>query len=548
MMMLFAWLATAMAQDIPAGATIDDALAVNVTPEGLDQVGGLVAGFLPEEGIALDPVSVGNIGDNCFISTGLDATNINVGLEIVDTVVIPSPGTITVEIDALVNVNEPTDVFQLDYELPVCIDGGCPGYVTAFPVTIAVPIDLAIVQGPNGPVLDATVGQAVVDNGLMDTDINLDCGLQTIEDIASALGFSIYEFIIGFAEDFLIDEINNQTAEIEVLIEDAFNAATIEESVEIQPGVVLDLRLAPHDLQIDQAGVQLIMEGSAAADPAECIAAFDAGSSPGTAGPVPSLANEPAGTQVAAHASDDFVNQALYGVWRSGLLCQELAGGEVGGFSIDTGLLGLLGGEPYQDLFPETQPMIIQTVPTTPLVADFTGSNDIDVPLEDFEVRFYAELDGRMARALGVAISPDVGVNLNYDETIGELGVDVALGNEFRTELTGDSMTPGREDEVLQSVDGALVGLVDTLVGSLLGDAIAFAVPALDGGLGLTALQVAPTGGGEWLGIYAELGPVTYEPTSCEDGCSGGSGCSSSATPAWGFALVMALLIRRRER
>jgi uncharacterized protein (TIGR03382 family) len=547
-MIFVAWFAAALAQDIPAGATIDEALVANVTPEGLDQVGGLVAGFLPEDGIALDPVSVGDTGGNCLASTGLDATNINVGIEIVATSVVPSPGTITVEIDALVNVNDPVDRFGLDYALPLCVDGSCPGYVSAFPVTIQVPVALDIVQTPDGPVLDATVGQALLDNGLQGSDIDLDCGLQTIENVLSALNLSIFDFIIGFAEDFIVDEINSQAAEIELLIEDAFNAATIEQSIEIQPGAVLDLRLAPHDLQIDASGVQLVMEGSASADPAACIAPYDVGSSPGTAGAAPSIASEPPGTQLAAHASDDFVNQALYGVWRSGLLCQEIAEGEFGGFSIDTQLLGLLGGTPYQELFPETQPMIIQTVPTKPLVADFTGPNDIDVPLEDFEVRFFAELDGRMARALGVAISPDVGVNLEFDDTVGELGVDIALGNAFRTELTGDSMTPGQDAEVLSNVDGALVGLVDTLVGSLLGDAIAFPVPGLGDGLGLTALQAAPTGGGEWLGIYAELGPVTYEPSSCEDGCSGGSGCSSSATPAWGFAALMALLIRRRRR
>ncbi|MEZ4319067.1 MAG: hypothetical protein R3F61_16250 [Myxococcota bacterium] len=546
-MLVLASIAAAVAQDIPANATISEALVVNVTPEGLDQVGGLVSGFLPLEGIALDPISLSGGGGFCLLEYDIDVSNMNIALTVTDTQVIPSPGTLDILIDAMVGINDPADKFQFSFDA-ICLSDDCPGYVDAFPVSIALPISLAIVQDPVlGPTLDATLGQVVVNNGLMGNAIHMDCSIQTIENVLDLLGLSLYDFIIGFAEDFLIDEINNQAAAIEVTIEDAFASATIDQTVEVLPGVSLDIHLAPEDIQVTSEGVVLAMEASVAADQNPCVAAFDPGSSHGTSGAPPAIAAEPAGTQIAAHASDDFVNQALYGVWRSGLLCQELSEGEFGGFAIDTALLGLLGGAPYQDLFPDTSPMIIKTVPNVPLEARFDGPHDLDIPIENLEVLFFAELDGRMARALGVSISPDVGVDLVFDDAIGELAVDLQIGSDFRTAMSGDLMVPGAEQEIVDNVDGVLVGLVDTLLGSLLGDAIAFAVPSLDGGIGLTSLQAQPSGGGEWLGIYAEIGPVTYPASDCADGCSGGTGCTSSQSSVVGFALLLGVLIRRRR-
>jgi len=547
-MMFLAWLGAAFAQDIPAGATIPEAAVVNIPPEGLDQLGGLVSGFLPVEGIELDPINQSGGGGFCLLEYNIDLSNMKIGLAITDTSVVPEPGVLNVTIDALININDPADKFQL-YLDAICITNDCPGYVAPFPVTITLPIALDIVTDPvtGDAVLDATLGDMVLDNGLQDSDINLDCGIQTLQNVLDLVGISIYDYLIGFAEDFLVQEIEAQTAQIEATIEDAFASATINQSFEVLPGATLDVYLAPSDVLIDTDGMALIMEAAVDAPLAPCLQGIDPGASKGTSGPAPSLASEPAGTQMAVQLSDDFVNQTLYGVWRSGLLCQEIAGGEFGGFAVDTNLLGLLGGAPYQELFPDTAPMIIKTIPHNPLEADFSGSSDIQIPIEDLEVLFFAELDGRMARALSVGISPDVNVDLVFDDTVGELAVDIALGDDFRTELTGDVMIPGAEAEIVDNVDGALVGLVDSLLGSLLGDAISFGLPALDGGFGLTSLSATPTGGGEWLGLYAEVGTVTYPAGSCSDGCSGGSGCTSSGSSAFTFAALMVFFMRRRR-
>lgn len=539
--MLFVWLSAALAQNHPPGAVISDAVAVHLTPEGLESVGALVGAFLPSDPIAVDPISVGG---SCL---GADITNVLVGVEVVNTSVLPSQGTLTIALDALINVNDPANPMGIDYEI-ACFGGGCPGYVDPFLMTINLIVGLSV--DANGD-LDAVVSPLTPSdftNALADDDIHLDCAIDTINEVLSVIGLSIYDQIINIANDFLIDELNNQIPAIEIAIEEAFSAASIDQSVELLPGVNLDIYLAPQAIDITPAGIRLLMEGSMSSPAAECITALDPGASAGTPGGPPALAAEPPGSQIVVHASDDLVNQALYSVWRSGLLCQEIAGGDLGGFAIDTSLLGLIGGEPYQELFPGIAPMTIETVPRKVLEAEFGGAHDLDVPLEQFEVLFYAELDGRVARALGVELNTNVGIDLSFDDTAGELAVAVDIDPNFQAELTGDIMVPGHEEAVLENVVGVLGALLDTALGGLLGDALAFTLPVLDGGVGLTALDAAPTGGGEWLGLYAELGPVTYTGTSCSDGCGGaGGGCASSGGSAFGFATLMVLFMRRRR-
>ena len=131
--------------------------------------------------------------------------------------------------------------------------------------------------------------------------------------------------------------------------------------MEILDGVVLDLNLFPTDLIIDYDGVQLVMGGSADALASECVAAYDPGGSLLTESAPPAPTGEGA---VEAALSDEFANQALYAVWRSGLLCYELT--DLEGLPLDTGLLGLLAGDAFDELFPESSPIAMVTRPAAP--------------------------------------------------------------------------------------------------------------------------------------------------------------------------------------
>lgn len=537
---------SANAQDHAPGAVIEDAITVNVTRDGLDAVGGVVGGFLPTDPIALDPVDLhGGVGFCLEYEFGVD--NVLIDLAIDDVTITPTNGELLIDIEVSVSLNSSSNPFVMSYDAICFIDGDCDGHVTNFPISASLPLGLDIVPGPNGNTLDATLGQLNIVNGLDSSNIQLDgCAIDTINEVLHFFGIDLYGFVIDFAEDFLIDEINNQVGAIETTIEDAFAAATVEESFEILPGTELHLMVQPNDLDIYPEGLALTLEASLDSDPNDCVETFDPGGSPATAGIPTGVGQEPAGTHVGVHVTDDLVNQATYAVWRSGVLCQELEG-EAGGFTLDSNLLGLLAGDEFSELFDQTEPLVIRTVPMVPLQAEFGGAHQIDVPVQDVDLRMYSRIDGRQARVLSVAVSPDIGVDLEFDGSTGELAAAIELGAELRPRMTGDLFVPGSEQEILDSFEGVLGGIIDGIVGDLLSDAVSFDVPSLDG-FGLTSMIVeseADVG----LGVLATVGDVQYTSAGCDEsgGDCGGAGCSSTGGASWLFLGIATLLARRRR-
>lgn len=540
-------LSLALAQDHAPGEALSDAITVNITRDGLDQLGGVVGGFLPTDPIVIDPVDLHGGTSFCLFRYELGVRNISIDVDVTSVEVIPSNGMLDVALGVDVTVNTSSNPFIIDFEA-ACIGGDCDGNVATFPVALSVPIALAIVPGPTGQnVLDATIGSVDLVNGLTDDDIQISgCVLDTVQTVLDFFGFSLYEYLIGIANDFLTDEIGNQVAAIETTIEDAFSQATIDETFEILPGVALQVALEPATLVITPEGMSLGLDGSVAADLNECVAFIDPGGSRATAGLPPAVGGEPAGTHVGVHVTDDFVNQAMYAVWRSGVLCQALEG-EVGGFALDTNLLGLLGGDPFRELFPETKPILLQTVPLVPLEAEFGGISQIDIPVRDVDIRIFSELDGRQARVLSVAISPDVGIDLAFDGTTGNLAANIELGDDYAPRISGDMVVKGADEDVLNTFGGVLGGIIDSVAGGLLSDAIAFDIPSLDG-FGLSSLVVTSTTD-EGLTALAMVGTVPYSSAAgCAGGqsCAGG-GCSSTGGASYAFLGVMVLLLRRRE-
>ena len=92
--------------------------------------------------------------------------------------------------------------------------------------------------------------------------------------------------------------------------------------------------------------------------------------------------------------------------------------------------------------------------------------------------------------------------------------------------------------------------LLDSLVGNAL-DGLQFGLPAFEG-VGLNSAQAGPTGDdGDWLGIDATVGPVSYDGGCTDGGCSGSSdagGCSSAAGGLGAALFLVPLVLVRRRR
>ena len=528
-----------LAATVPAGTMIDGAIQVDVTEHGLDALSGLASAFVPES-IPVDPLGdeYPGLWDQCWLGGyAYEVSNLQISIEFNDIEITPNTGYLDVDLEIEVQINSISDPFFLYTELE-CIGSTCEGRVEPFIVDAFTTIALDVVEGPDGtPSLDATIGELSVDHGLTGDAVHLeDCPIGTILDILGFFGLDLIDILLPAVEGAIDDAVTDFGPEIETLLEDAFSQAVIDQEIDVQ-GSILHIAAQPGDVVIRPAGIRLIMDGMAeAGDAHPCVAQYDPGGSIATASSAPGIGEPPEGIgstyALGALVSDDFGNQALYALWRSGLLCYTVD--EDLGFPIDTSVLGLLAGDAFNQLFPDPSPMVIQTRPLNAPYLDFAGDNDVGILVDELGLDFVAELDHRKARVMGIGLDVDAGVNLGFDGNTGELGIEIVLdAGSFASTVTDNEFVPRATESIEASFASVFNGLIGGLLGDFLGD-LSFAIPGFEG-VGLTDLEITAAGENEdWLGAYTWIGVVPYESTSC-GGCGGegeGGGCAGDSEGA----------------
>ena len=545
----------------PAGVTLSDAATVDITPDGLAVATDILPELLPSD------LAVPDLGEGertsfpSCLAGGYEyaLSGLTVDFAIANAAIVPNTGRLDLEVELLVSVNASSDPFSV-YGMALCIEMGCDGYVEPFTATVTTSLGLQVVPDATTgePVLDATVGALALDNTLSGSDINIEgCALATFEDILNFFGLSLFDLVLSIAEPLIDDLVTDFGPEIESLLEDTFSQVSLNEELDLQ-GIPLSLELYPGDVAIAPAGIRISMDGGINTPVvAQCVDAYDPGESLATASGPPALGSTPAGVASDYHAalnlSDDFGNQALYALWRGGLLCVDVDE-ELIGFGLDTSLLNGLADDAYSDLFPESRTMTISTRPQAPPTLVFDGDNDIGLDVDKLGLDFYAELDGREARVVGLDVGLVAGADLVFDGTTGDLNVVVDLGTDALTAVVTDNeFAPGSEADIEANFAGLFDSIVGSVVGGLVED-LAFALPSISG-LGLTDLELEGAGADQdWLGGFATLGVVTYggDAAGCgEDagGCEGG--CTTGGRPGGrlflGLVPLALVTLRRRS-
>ncbi len=538
---------SAAAQDLhPPGAVIEGAVHADITPGGFDAITALLPALVPT---GLEIPAVGDSYEGVFGQCWLGGyeyslTNGAVDIAITSASLVPQSGYLQLDADMEIAVN--SEASPLNLLLAVeCIETDCDAWVSPFSANISTTLALQVTGSGSSRQLDAQVGTINLTHGLSSSNIVIDdCWIGTVEDVLGFFGLSIFDLILPLVEDQLAGAVADFGPEIEALIEESFASLTISETIDLA-GSEATLELYPSAVDIQPAGVRLTLDGSmSSVAPADCVADYDMGGSLMTANEPPGLGTAPAEIGSDFHAgiliSDDFGNQALYSAWRGGLLCYTLDENADIGIPITTSLLGLLAGDSFDELFPTSAPMVLQTRPKAPPTLEFSGEHDLGIEVEQLGLEFYAELDNRMARVLAVDLDALAGVDLELDGATGALAINVALsGEDVIPSVTHNEFVPDASAEIEAQFSGVFDSLVGSLIGGLVGD-LAFNLPSIEG-LGLTSLETAAAGpAGDWLGAYATLGPVSYTSAGCgEDGGGCDMGCASgSRAPGSGWLLL----------
>jgi hypothetical protein len=598
------WLVLSALAQVPPGADVSPAVAVDVTAEGFDELPRLIRNFVPED-LGLSEVHLGEqapydcvlcgfwfCGSHCCdpgecLVGGtpwgyeVDVSGLDVGLEVRDIDLVPNTGKIDLDAVARLGLNAPpsqpalvyvrlfSEAELLGFGIDLDIEQTCGVYVDTFEVNLRSDIALTVANaGTRAATIDATVGPLVWSWNVQPEDLRLsgggDCVAADIQAFFDSFIFDVIQFnpwdwavgeVLGLAESAIDDQIQQLRPEIEVALEDAFAAASISEEIEVGDSVVT-LDVWPTDVAISPAGMRILLGGAAGGETHPCMFDYVGSGSIHTSGDFSAMGVVPTGVReghhLAAQVDDDFLNQALYALWSGGLLCQDIA--EAPGVPMNTALLGALSSEAFEPLFPETAPLRIVTRPHRPPVAVPGGEHDVTVAIDQLGVDIYAALDGRMARMVGAEIDADAALDLPFVRTTGELTVDLTLsGDDLVPSVEYAELAAGHEDEIEDNLSGLFDVVVEPIIGPALAD-IAVGLPDFEG-LGLTTLDVAGSGTtGDRVGAFAELGLVPYDNGGCDgSGCDAGAtdcggGCSSGRGGVTGLALVGLLAAVRRRR
>jgi hypothetical protein len=568
-MLVWVLAASALA-DWPLGAEIPSALTADVTPEGFDAIATLIPGLVPPSvdipdihQYHCDEIPI--IG-GCFDEYQVDVTNGVAYIDVSSVSITPSTGVLDLDVVVSITVNsaaDPIDVYAAASAVGLGVNQDCDVYSDSLPFQVEA--DIQLTMRPDGTI-DAYVPPLVLNYDIDSDKVHIENCF--IADVNEVLNF----FHIDLVQT-LIDQVTPQIdaiaaglgPTIETTLESAFApVGEVAGTVDLL-GAPLDYDLLPSELTIVPEGMRIGLSASFATTPDPCVAQYGITESLATAATAPPIGGYPNDLGYTPHltiaADDDWVNQALFALWESGIMCQDLDSSSAASLGLpiglDTGLLSLMAPGVFDDLFPETEPLAIAISPTQPPTGTPQGPHDVNIAIDGLDMDFFAGLDGRQSRLFGIDLAANAGVDLDFDEASGNLGVGVVLDGDAITPTIGyNELEPDSNDVIATSFDSLFSSLIGPLVSGLVGD-ISFPFPALSG-FGVTGLDFAPTGNldvdpsggaGDHVGGFATIGLVPYPATGCDSGCTGGAGCATTPGTAGAFAILGALVaVRRRKR
>jgi hypothetical protein len=565
---LLALPAVGHAQDtLPPGTLVAEAIAADLPEAGLDFIVGEFTGLIPPDLI------IGSIPSQELIDLFLCTEDFWLDNLIVHTTVnaitsdgqspatYPPDGALVVNVDVTLSINDPVDTATLT--LDGCIDYVCNLHTTPADVQLSLPVTLRMAQDQNGDdYVDIEFGDLVhnIQQALAGTIFLTGCAVGDIDAfLNNNLGFSVFDLVIGQFVGQIEQQIADALTDLEVTGEDALRALWLEDTTAILD-TELQYEIQPNAIDHNDDGLRLVLAGRTATEPHPCVAQFALDGSLLTNAPIPPMsASVPSNNAVyhlGAMLADDFANQAMFSLWNGGVMCFVVTDADVSGFTIDSTLFGLLGGQDAPDLFEQffpfgPQPMVIRTLPENPPTVRFDGPNDINVSVEGLNVQFVPLILDRFSNLVTVAIDIDAGIDVSIAPD-GALALDIFLDTEdLNPRVTYNELDPSSNAIVEQNF-GTLVGAVINLVAGDLLSGMKIALPTLGGspagddddsagddddsaagptyGLGAVQLDMEAVGLSssllDFLGAYILLGDSWGGESSggCGD-CGGAGGC-----------------------
>ncbi|MEL6342619.1 MAG: hypothetical protein AAFV53_05775 [Myxococcota bacterium] len=507
--------------------TVEEAVALHVTNQGLARLGDIVESLLPPS----FTIEGGSGSLACDDTSSLTYTleTLNIFLNIDDVAIRGEDGVLKISVYGSMDSNNAAATVQGSCSILEDLNETC---TLSIPTT-AVQADLSIEITEVDGVFDVTVSPFT----LLVSPINnpvADCTLGSA--VGTLLGqnpSAISDLIV----DSIAPALDDLPASLETTLEDVLSSLSLDTEFELLPGASLGLSLFPSRLEISEAGL-IIGLGSdiIAGDSADCV---DTSAGPDLQGAGwPTFSEQASGSSLRYDAGlfvgRDFVDHLLWSVWGSGALCLELE--DFNGAPLNTALVGTFFGEELVGLVGEDEPAIISIRPdVAPIVTFSDDQPPLAVQVERLGLELYAALDARQARLLRVDIDGEIGVGISLVDSVLATELVIDDGALGYTEAYSELLSPG--------YSAGLPGFVNLALRTFLPDDLlpTVTLPYLLGAE-LSDIIWQPTEDGAWQGGYLLIETENIEPielpgcSASDVGCEGGVGFEFDIEEALGCA------------
>lgn len=446
------------------GYSVESGLEARISESGFDSLETLASGFIDTSTLASaipNPV-FSDSSKSCFgwfgcitwYSINFYLTNPSIGSTELD--IDPTSGGY---LDTEAKINNPYLNWSASGKL-VGVSYSGSGYVKADWIKLNMDMTPYVSSGQLG----VTVSNAAASTGSFDFDMD-----GWVYDVVDFFGFDIDGIVEGYLVDAMVDMAED---DIPDLFADAVQDLEIGYSFPIE-GNTYDFDALPDAVSVDDTGLTLGLETWFTAQ-----SVLTPHYSPGSLTYPYSKPNWSGATEdLSLGLSEDFINQALFGLWAGGLLEFSMEGAELG-----------LDLSDVSDFLPGLTELNIQTSAyLPPVVVPGTGTSLLDMQLGDFEVSIYngevAEENLFLRTYVHLVAGLDMSATSDGTLSAGLGDIDVQF----------DLVFPNEGGRYAADTEAFLEALVPLLLPSLTGALGEIPIPELDG-FGLSSIGVSLDG------------------------------------------------------
>ena len=509
--------------------TVEEAVALHLTGQGLDHLGDLVEALVPDT----FPITAGGGSLDCDDDSSTPAlayhlSDLDLLLSVDDVRLSTASGTLALTLFGTLNSSAATLTAQGSCSILEDVDETCGVQLP----TTALQADLSIAIREEKGAFVVEVAPMTVDISPVGNPLS-DCTL------ASAVGTLLGQDSYAISQ-LLLDQIEPALADLSPTIagavQDALSSLAFETEFALLEGAALGISLYPSRLELSEAGLIVGLGADiVGGDSAPCV---DTSAGPPLTGAGwPDFGENVSDTSlrydVGLFVGRDFVDHLLWSAWGSGALCIGLE--ELNGAPLSSGLMSSFFGDEVAVLFGDSAPARLEIAPAVPPRAIFSDDQPpVAIGLEQLGVELYTALDARTLRALRVDVSGELGLNVGLHE--GVLGTELLIDSDALDfdETYSELLWPGYSIGLPSLVELALGGLLpDDLLPTV-------TLPYLLGAE-LSEVVWMPTPDDAWLGGYLLLDTTSVQAIPLGTGCSADSLACDGAGPGFELDLEAAL-------